>query len=179
MKTNPLFKLTLVLIILLSILSCTKTEEIDKLPPMTTEGKNTFGCLVNGKAWIPEPDGGLFNEKLSVRYENGYLSLFAKLEVKSNNIRQLIYLDASFNDIGKYKIPGPPFPGEMFWNTENEPMGTIPCTRYKCSPEDTEVEILNINTSQRIISGTFSYKNLTNRCGDVLNITEGRFDVRY
>ena len=38
---------------------CKKTEtnpldaEIAKLPPITKEGKNTFGCLVNGKAVVP------------------------------------------------------------------------------------------------------------------------------
>jgi hypothetical protein len=25
-----------------------------KLPPITSEGKNTFGCRVNGKVWLPE-----------------------------------------------------------------------------------------------------------------------------
>ncbi|MEZ4909489.1 MAG: hypothetical protein R2774_01375 [Saprospiraceae bacterium] len=179
MKTNPLFTLTLVLIILLSIISCTKTEEIDKLPPITMEGKNTFGCLVNGKSWIPETDGGLFNERLSVRYEGNYLGIQALISSNRNNLRQLIHVDASFSDLGIYKIPPLPFSGEMFTNSKNKPMGTIECTSYKCILEDTEIEILYIDTSKRIISGTFSYKNLTNRCGDVINITDGRFDVRY
>lgn len=38
--------------------------ELAKLPPATTEGKGTFGCLVNGKAWLPKGDrlwgGSLF-----------------------------------------------------------------------------------------------------------------------
>jgi len=29
-----------------------------ELPPITHEGKNTFGCLVNGKVWVAEVDGG-------------------------------------------------------------------------------------------------------------------------
>jgi len=175
MKTNPLFTLVLVLI---SILSCTKTEEIDKLPPITMEGKNTFGCLVNGKAWIPETDGGLFNERLLSTYDSDVLSIQARLRDDDLSISQIVRFRAKFTAIGIYQIP-PPYPREMFTNSKNKPMGTIECTSYKCIPEDTEIEILYINTSQRIISGTFSYKNLTNRCGDVLNITDGRFDVRY
>ena len=175
--------LTLALTVLISFLNCTKTDmeksEIDKLPPITTEGKNTFGCLLNGKAWIPKTDGGLFNERLSVRYEHTGLSIQANLRINDDAVRQKLSVIAVFTDLGVYQIPPPPFGGEMFTNLKNKPMGTIECTSYKCKPEDTEIEILYINTSQRIISGTFNYKNLTNRCGDVINITDGRFDVRY
>jgi hypothetical protein len=176
MKTKNVL---IVLSIILSFLSCTKTEEIDKLPPITTEGKNTFGCLVNGKAWIPKTDGGLFNERLSLRYENGGLNISATLRINNDAIQQRLSVTAIFNDIGMYQIPPPPFDGEMFLNSKNPPMGRIACTRYKCIPENTEIEIIYINTSQRIISGKFSYKNLENDCGDVINITDGRFDVRY
>ncbi len=179
MKTNPIFTFALVLIVLLSILSCTKTEEIDKLPPITMEGKNTFGCLVNGIAWIPETNGGLFNEKLTARYENGGLSIQARIRTNSDVINQNLIIKSNFNDLGIYQIPPPPFEGILYFNSKNKPMGTIECTSYKCIPEDTEIEILYLDTSKRIISGTFSYKNLTNRCGDVINITDGRFDVRY
>lgn len=30
-----------------------KLSELDKLPPATQTGANTFGCLVNGKAYLP------------------------------------------------------------------------------------------------------------------------------
>ena len=146
MKTNPLFTLTLVLIILQSIISCTKTEEIDKLPPITMEGKNTFGCLVNGKSWIPETDGGLFNEKLSVRYENGGLNIQANLRLNKDEIFQRLSVTANFIDLGVYRIPPPPFSGEIYFNLNKVPIGTMPCTTYKCNPEDTEIEILYINS---------------------------------
>jgi hypothetical protein len=49
--------------------SCTKTPDEPEpdptptpctncLPPITTEGKNTFGCKVNGKIWLPKGGGG-------------------------------------------------------------------------------------------------------------------------
>lgn len=28
--------------------------ELEKLPPITQTGANTFGCLVNGRTWIPK-----------------------------------------------------------------------------------------------------------------------------
>ena len=179
MNTKSISSLSLILIALLSLFSCTKTEEIDKLPPITTSGNNTFGCLVDGKAWIPKTDGGLFNEKMTVRYENRGLSLQANLRINNETTYQIVYLVVVFDDLGTYQIPPPPFDGMIFTNFDNEPMGTIECVSYRCVPEDTEIEILYISAAKRIISGTFSYKNLTNECGDVVNITDGRFDVHY
>lgn len=179
MKKNSFFTLTVVLIIFLSILSCTKTEEIDKLPPMTTEGTNTFGCLVNGKAWIPKTDGGLLIERLSVYYANSFLNIQANYTNEDANAWQIVHVKVIFNEIGFFQIPPAPSSNELFINLKNHPIGTTACTSYKCNPEDTEIEILYINTSERIISGTFNYKNLKSECGNVINITDGRFDVRY
>src|SRR5947209_256007 len=53
---KPLF-LTLILLVLLNS-SCKK--EVDKLPPAIQTGANTFGCLIDGKAWVPTGSGGLF-----------------------------------------------------------------------------------------------------------------------
>ena len=45
---------------------CKKTDtnsldaELAKLPPITQTGANTFGCLVNGKAYIPTGYDGQF-----------------------------------------------------------------------------------------------------------------------
>ena len=179
-NTHPLLSsLSIILIALLSLFSCTKTEEIEKLSPITTSANNTFGCLVDGKAWIPKTDGGLFNEKMTVRYENRGLSIQANLRINNETTWQLINVVVDFDDLGVYQIPPPPYPGEMFTNLKNKPMGRIECTSYTCTPEDTEIEILYISAAKRIIAGTFSYKNLTNECGDVVNITDGRFDVHY
>jgi hypothetical protein len=40
--------------LLLNAASCTDEEYGDKLPPETQNGNNTFGCLLNGKVWLPE-----------------------------------------------------------------------------------------------------------------------------
>ena len=53
-------KLLLMLLATVFFTACNKddsfppgTSEIDKLPPLTTVGANTVGCLVNGKAFLP------------------------------------------------------------------------------------------------------------------------------
>ncbi|MCC6684041.1 MAG: hypothetical protein IT247_03125, partial [Bacteroidia bacterium] len=48
---------------------CKKEEdEIDKLPPATASGRNTFGCLINGRAW---PNGVQGEHILDAFYYQG------------------------------------------------------------------------------------------------------------
>jgi len=64
-------KLLLSIIILSTILavSC-QQEEIapPELPPITQEGANTFGCLINGEVWLPYTPRDQ-DSPLSARYE--------------------------------------------------------------------------------------------------------------
>jgi hypothetical protein len=46
--------------------------ELAKLPPITTTGANTFGCLLNGKAWISKPGG--YERNVQGDYYNGELT---------------------------------------------------------------------------------------------------------
>ena len=60
--------------------SCNKneippTDNPPQLPPETQTGANTFGCLVNGKVWLPKGGGllpGVFSD-----YGNGSIILYA------------------------------------------------------------------------------------------------------
>lgn len=58
MKKYTTFLIVLLATTLLAA-SCKKDKaqddrtELEKLPPITQTGANTFGCLVNGKAWLP------------------------------------------------------------------------------------------------------------------------------
>lgn len=63
------------LAMLLLAANCKKPKHenpIDQLPPETQIGANTFGCLVDGKAFIPngDPFGGPI-KKAAYQYVNG------------------------------------------------------------------------------------------------------------
>ena len=83
-------------------LHCKKEEpqkEEDKLPPLTTEGKQTFGCLMNGKAW---PDSYLTNFSSS-GYANGNFELYLlTLDPATVGIKEQITIEIS----GKIFGPG-------------------------------------------------------------------------
>lgn len=50
--------------------SCKKKSEnpVDDLPPLSTTGANTFGCLVNGQAFLPKAAGVSGREPLNFSY---------------------------------------------------------------------------------------------------------------
>jgi hypothetical protein len=66
-------KLILILFTIVAILlSCSRysTSPTNKLPPYTTLGLNTFGCLVNGSIFVPQGPAG--NIILSTSYQYLY-----------------------------------------------------------------------------------------------------------
>jgi len=50
MKT---LKYSLLIFLLLVSMLCEKKPLPDVLPPLTTTGENTFGCLINGEVFVP------------------------------------------------------------------------------------------------------------------------------
>lgn len=75
MKRNN--KLWLLLIALCGLFTACKktvtpipTPIVEQLPPATQEGKNTFGCLINGNVWVPYKTD--FSRKLEVWYDQFY-----------------------------------------------------------------------------------------------------------
>ena len=105
----PLLFLTLLLCGLLYT-ACRKpnpdppiTEE-EKLPPATQEGKNTFGCLVDGKAWVPKwyfaPSG------LQVNY-NEITSMFSLLARKDLMYISLYDESDKVDSVGVYSVDEP------------------------------------------------------------------------
>jgi len=95
-------KTTNLLLLLFSLASifasCKKekmVEEIDKLPAATQNGANTFGCLVNGKAWIAQhKDCSIIcDETFKVSYNGNYggiIGITGDWLNRSKNINQRI-----------------------------------------------------------------------------------------
>ncbi len=50
----------------MAITSC-KKDQIDLLPPVTTNGSNTFACLIDGQAFVGTSSEGLFSNTIGVQ----------------------------------------------------------------------------------------------------------------
>ena len=160
----------------------TALTELEKLPPITQTGANTFGCLVDGKAWLP----------------NG-----SKPQIGGPNIQ--VYVDPTFQG-GVFYVTGHQYQGPY----QTVAFGSSRCTSagfftsdftfnsfdYKKTvnggisiefrtPENGFYRkgffnILRYDLSNGIFSGTFEVKlyKMDGTFGDTLRITNGRFDVR-
>lgn len=167
-------------LIILMAASCKKNKavpktELEKLPPITQTGANTFGCLLNGKAWIPG-GGGFFGNVLSVQYdpafEGGSLSVRAKKITNGTSVRITLNGD-SINTVGSFLLLLHSQFNVVFSDQMNCNFHT-----YYDKPILGILNISNFDRNNRIISGTFSFKISTAECG-LIEATEGRFDVKY
>lgn len=148
-------------------------REDDELPPITREGKSTFGCLVNGKIWLTEGSAFAsnthaevycFHDSIAVNiYANGrsqttmFMSIIARSALKinepyhfvnSNECCGLQYLDFS---------------------------GAVSCS-YEL-PVSGHVTLSRWDEDEGILAGTFQFSAESDECLGTVAITEGRFDI--
>ncbi len=171
--------LIIIFITALTLSSCDKDNdkpEIEKLPPVTQTGANTFGCLLDGQAFLP--GGGTNPLDCVYQYTNGgyYFALQGNkrdsennlfdisvgtinLQIEENNTYQLKD-NQNGNAVGRFSISGVPrFTSSNTYNGE--------------------VKITKLDKKNQIVSGTFWFDVLHPFTGQVVKIREGRFDMEY
>ncbi len=152
--------------------------ELEKLPPVTQTGANTFGCLINGEAFIPG-GGGPFDKVLTVQYdptfEGGQFSINTQRIFGSNKYISLSIHANGINETGTYDI------GILskYWVYYDD------LTNNSCyfetintTPISGKLVISKFDIYDKIVSGTFTFKVKTDQCGEI-EVTYGRFDVKY
>lgn len=174
-------------------LSCCNEEEdnnskteLEKLPPVTQSGANTAGCLVNGVAFLPKgffPTGNLFffyqdgkDFSLSIgeRTLQGDNDIIKNINITSlnqnlhDNVGVSIELGQNENNgnskFGVYSIDAVAPPNPKYYSTNSIIKG--------------ELKINYHNYNQAILSGTFWFDAI-NSNGEIVQVREGRFDIRY
>jgi hypothetical protein len=161
--------------------SCTKTpDEPDPdttpkpctncLPPITTEGKNTFGCKVNGKIWLPKGGKGIPGTRLS--YFDSNLAIIADnystdryLNINIEPIYDTGYYDFTITNLSSSRGVYQNGDFTLFFISKPITTGYLHLTRFE-------------PTSTGIVSGTFAFDAYNDK-GDTVNITEGRFDLHF
>jgi hypothetical protein len=164
-----------------------KACELAKLPPLTTEGKGTFGCLVNGKAWLPQSCcGGIMAPALPL-FHSTY-----------HDEEKNYYLDAMYNDsenpsiilafpITTFKLQPQEYELNVYkrdtmsegvysycWNNDG-------CNRISYYTNDNQTGFFNVqyvDSARQIISGTFNF-NAQASNGETVCVTDGRFDMWF
>ena len=171
------------------MLGCSSEEDTatgDQLPPITTVGANTAGCLVNGIVLLPKKGNSTLGAALSCFYQfvDGGYHFALGFTDKETNVRRsaLISLnpeqlsDGNLYILGEQTTDGTNYNSNFgeFWTsisfTENRYITT--------SIHKGELKIIKLDTQQKIISGTFWY-DAVNSNGEKIEIRDGRFDMRY
>ncbi len=181
----PMTVIALAFLTLFSGMQCEKdfppgTPEIDKLPTATQTGANTFGCLVDGKAFTPKYSWG--SDGLQVYYQ--YLdnahhfnigadrkdgTAITDIEIRSHGIEleEKKYEMGEFGSMGFFGAEYTVFVGNgeiLTYKTTKIIKGEITFTRF---------DVIN-----QIASGTFWFDAI-NKDGKVVQVREGRFDTKF
>lgn len=166
--------------------SCKKqpVDQLSLLPPATQTGANTFGCLVNGRAFIPKTKGLLTGGGGGAPIQSQYMLISAN---------GTVFYIAARRDIDNGSADGVDVStdslkiseGEILPLTKSFTPGRaagfygINLTSYQTNTNATgQLTITHLDTIKQIVSGTF-YFNAVSKVGDTVRITNGRFDVHY
>ncbi len=174
--------ITAITFLLLTAMSCKKNKgsQEDQLPPVTETGANTFGCLINGKVWIPKGYNGTGtpNPKISIEFFNAKMILGITTKHLENGDPMgyvIISLVDSVLSPGPYKYPDK-MDFSIGWSKVlNTCFTATSDTTVKKWGEAVITRFDNIN---KIVSGTFNCKFKTQTC-DTVYITNGQFDFKF
>ena len=161
---------------------CNKDKpDSNGLPPVTQEGKNTLGFLLNGEPWTPKGFSGTANLSIDFDegFKNGILGIVAYRTLSSSDKTQFVL---GVTDSLNFKVA----PFTLFVN--RGAIGALSfSTKEYCDILHTDTTIYEngkitfskLDRTERIISGTFEGILFKQLCGDTIKITNGRFDLKY
>ncbi len=182
------FKLLCIIIACANIFAACKKDkteptELSKLPAATQTGANTFGCLVNGKAWVAQTDCKfLCDARVSISYDpisGGYIGITSLLENSSKDEDQ--HMELTF-DSANYK-------SNFIFNSTSHLIGGAysnrkdftNCRRLDNSDIGTSstgiINVSNFNLQTGIVAGSFEFSLTKPGCTSIL-VTNGRFDCK-
>ena len=160
-------------ILCFSLTTCRKKQEA-VLPPETTIGAMSFGCKINGKVFVPKDGRGKPGLYVQYVYLDGgwYLNIPAvnwkdrPLEAVSLTTDSMQISENQTFPIGNSKGGFRAFYAHL--------------GKYvKLNNDEGEVTIKKFDPVNRILSGTFFFTGTHESTGEKVEVTEGRFDVRF
>jgi hypothetical protein len=170
-NTMKAFLFILVLATLPSLSSCQLFGNEPELPPITTEGKGTFGCLVNGELLLNDaPWGygtGAYVELQKIADTVG-VNIYAGSSSQRKNLIISVW-DSPTLQVGKiYNL-------KDFDAIYTDYSSTISC-QYRTVISGS-IKFLKVNTTTPIVAGIFEFTASSIDCQDKVTITSGRFDI--
>jgi len=157
-------------------------NQLSLLPPATQTGANTFGCLINGQAFVPKNQNILEGPNLQCNYiytAGGYYFSASGSNKNSNGTLTSVIVETDSLAIAQGQT--------LTFRTSASGNANAACAlfpnytivQYFTSNSVTgELTISKLDPAKQIVSGTF-YFNAVSSTGDTVKITDGRFDMPY
>jgi hypothetical protein len=169
----------LLLLTAITLIGCSKDDKqsqdpLSQLPPATQIGANTFGCLLDGEAFIPR--GG--QNPLDCQYQliNGerYFQLQGRNRNENFNLISIaISTKAKAIEQGEtYQLI------EEAEGNVNGRYGFSGTFSFTNSIQTGQMTITYLDMDNQIVSGTFWF-DVIDQNGDLRQIREGRFDMQF
>lgn len=169
-----------------------RDHELRKLPAQSRDGENTFGALIDGKAWVPNGLTSNWAEIPALRadyyfnqnyfYLEGYFADGAGVRSKRSSITLILQsfemktgvydLNASSDTLGNSAI------------LAQDHMDHSDCLMSSeffeaRELEANQLEIEFVDSIEQIISGSFSFFAFSDSSNCQIEISNGRFDANY
>ena len=144
--------------------------------PITTNGANRVGCLIDGEVWFDQ-GGTISNPDVRGNYGAGPPNETVNV-VGFDQIDRDSFLFTTISVRCNPLAGGAQFVDNTFSNfrsttSKNEYRYYADLSKFN------EVDIIFLDATNRVVSGTFSMTVYNEELQDTLVITEGRFDVTY
>ena len=157
----------------------TDLEALNRLAPITQNGANTFGCLVNGEVWIPETSGPGNGGNYAIDATIGVtdpsnMTITARAEPISTDRDQVLKIGTVYSIGMKTSMKT-----WVNFNDRNFPMNTCHFIEIDTTLEN-YIIVDFVDAERQILSGRFACTYQEPDCPEQrIEITEGRFDVIY
>ena len=182
---NILLPKTALILALITTLACCKEDPPPTDPPCmdgqlpcaTQEGKNTFGCYIDGEPFVAKVSNQIGLAAVSATYDinTNYIQILGQHEINQNLIERVYFCFFAENSSGTFPM----------FAIDEELTGYEIISGGVDYFHDTtnfgQVYVSSINTSVKFVSGTFdmTLKNTSYGSDSLMVISDGRFDIRY
>jgi hypothetical protein len=181
---NGLF-CTITMVFLFINQSCKKSYPPQPtLPPITQQGYNTFGCMVDDHLWLPNAKCNFFPDRcraisVIVSPQNNGTRLPVGIRIMAMGISG----GESSSFVIQTKNPGNPSPNLIFrpgniYDSLDIEYQEWPFIYQGFNIRPGTFEITKLDTLKGIISGTFAF-TLHANYRDSIVVTDGRFDLQF
>lgn len=171
--------LILTFALLIVFIACDKDDnkpktELEKLPPATQTGAQTFGCLIDGKAFIPAKFGSNAPRAFYQFVGSSYTLGISAGKGGGTELQNVIFGGVDIAALNEYSYSLKSQQSGNFFALYN--LNTI--TKSTNDEIPGTLKITHFDNTNFIISGKFEFSVIDNN-GKQINITDGRFDLNF